>query len=222
MNETVILRQYVQGHPIPYANQPQSYSPNVGIYAWWYDLRIACHRCTYTVPIQGQFNVPSAELAVAERRPDGPIGAGLPSHQGYADIWFRLIDPSSGSLLQQSAHSCPGGGNYMAVGGYEYTNVPAHSHYAEVDLPEWLRSIERKLNERFEAEREFDRLRGTIALLQDRLGISEEELQKTKGRNVELARQIREIHEALDCPCEMPLDTYDLMSHLVEMGVYEP
>lgn len=214
MNETVVSRQYVQGHPIPCVGQAQSYAPNQGIYAWWYDLRLACHRCTYYVSMQGQFNVPSAELVVTERHAEGSY-SGSPGY-GPVSITFRLVDPATGSLLQQSAHdSCSGGGKM----GYE--TVPAHSHFAEIDLPEWLRTIEKKLNQRFEAEREFDRLRGTIALLQDRLTISEEELQKTKGRNVELARQIREVHEALDCPCEMELDSYDLIGHLDQMGVFE-
>jgi hypothetical protein len=209
---TVVTRQYVQGVGQTTGQpQPQSYP-----YSWQYDLNVACPCCSFTVRITAFHSQPSAELLVMHDQQ-------APGAQ--RTVTFYLQDPSTGYSLYQTQHNCSGIGMTNAIGGGSGLNVAtnvvasSYSSFTEVDIVGWMRTIEAKLDRRIEGEGEMVRLVGMVDMLADKLKWTTEELHATKGRNVHLAQQIRRIHEALDCPCEMELDSYDLLEHMDEMGI---
>lgn len=120
------------------------------------------------------------------------------------------------------------GNNTLAVNqsfaSSRYDNVGQHAGHepseALTEIRLMLAKIDQAVGVRTHVDGEYARARGTIALLQEKIDLLETDLSRTKARNVDLAMQIRRIHDALDCPCEMDvLDSYDLVSHMAEMGI---
>jgi hypothetical protein len=201
---TVISKQYVQGIG-QVIGQPPPYPCT-----WMYDVTVSCPYCNYTVRINAGHGQPSAELVVThDQAPGWP-----------RMVMFLLQDPSTGCSLFQHQHTCTGNGmsSGLNVSGNVISSNVGVSH-VEVDIVGWMRELDRKLDNRFAGEEELVRLAGMVQMLTDKLKWATEELHATKGRNVHLAQQIRRIHETLDCPCEMELDSYDLVGHMAEMGI---
>lgn len=164
---------------------------------WWaYNVGISCEYCGSVTYISGSMPVPHGEVTINTTENIMSL---------MRETRYELHDGHGSPPVSSMMHSC-----MMNATG----RGPVENQQFTLDA---LYRIEQKLNDRYAKEQELSRLSSGITVLQDKVKWLEQELESAGRAKEALFVQLAAVHDYLDCPCEMPLETLDLLHHLKEM-----
>lgn len=166
---------------------------------WHHQVQVGCRHCGILTSFVGVLPVEDGLLKMATHED-------LVSLQRRVE--YRL--EGGGILAANNVHVCS-----------ITMTQPSGLNHAAMQL---LVRIDQQLHDRFKQTEELERLRGLVEVLTDRLQWTEDELARAQAKADFYEQQVVEVHNYLDCACEMELrDVYDyqpemdLLTHLKVM-----
>jgi hypothetical protein len=159
---------------------------------WTYAVNVPCQNCSAITYLSGTLPVAQAVVQVT-------------------------INEDMMSMMRDTRYELIGGGFSAYQMSHRCAIMQIRPSDNQLLLHETLYRVEQKLNDRWARDAELERLKNVTGILQDKLNWVEQELGVMRGKRDGLFVQLAAVHEYLDCPCEMPLETTDLLGHLKDM-----
>jgi hypothetical protein len=164
---------------------------------WNYAVTVACQNCSVNTVLGATLPIPATIVTITIRDDVQSL---------MRTTRYELMG-AGGMVANQNQHKCT---------IQQYGRPPVNDMQTVFAA---LTRLEQTLHDRASRDAELERLAGLVRVLTDSTRWNEEALEGAKRQIATLIRQIRAVHDYLDCPCEMELDTLDLVTHLKEMGV---